>query len=151
MDYLKKLSRGDQIVGGAGVLLVIDLLFLPWHHVRVGFAQFHVTANRTALQSPNAFWGWLAFLVTVALVARVVLARFTTVQLPKLPVTWGRASLIGGVAVVALLLLKLVLKTDFLGVGAWFGIILGGAMAYGGYLHTQEEQTAVPPGVGTTT
>ena len=81
----------------------------------------------------------------------MVLARFTKVELPTLPVTWGRASLIGGVAVLALLLLKLVLKTDFLGVGAWFGIILGGAMAYGGFLHTQEEQTAVPPEVGTTT
>jgi len=152
LDYWKKLSRGDQVVGGAGVLLVINLLFLPWHHVRVGFGPFHVTANRSALESPNAFWGWLALLLAIAMVAHVVLARFTKVELPKLPVTWGRASFIGGVATLAVLLLKLVLKTDFLGVGAWFGVILGAGMAYGGFLHNaEEEQTAVPPEVGTTT
>ena len=34
---LGKLSRGERIIAIAGVLLVIDLLFLPWHSISVPY------------------------------------------------------------------------------------------------------------------
>lgn len=140
---LKKLSLGERILAGAGIALVIDLLFLPWHHIKVGVRGIAlVEANRSGIESPNAFLGVLALLVAAALVAHVILSEYTSVKLPTLPVSWGRADLIGGVAVAAILLLKLVLETDFLGFGAWLGLVLGAAMAYGGVRRYQETEAA---------
>lgn len=138
---LSKLTMGEKVVLGAGVVLLIDLLFLPWHNIDLGF----VSVSRSAIESPNAFWGILAMLVTLAMVVVVVVSRFTTAKLPDLPVPWPQAMFIAGIVVAALLLLKLVVETDFLGFGAWLGVLLGGAMAYGGFLMRQEAAGAAPP------
>ena len=138
MQLLKKLTLGDRVVGGAGVVLLVDLLFLPWHHVEVGFGTFTASADRTAIESPDAAIGWLAVLLTAAMVAHIVLVRFTDVQLPELGLPWSQISMIGGFATLAALLLKLLAETDYLGYGAWVGLALGAAMAYGGFLHEHE-------------
>ena len=136
---LSRLSQGEKIVLIAGGLLLIDLLFLPWYDFdRVGF-------SRSAVESPKAFWGVLAALVAAAMVAAVVVTRFTTAPVPALPVPLGQAMFVGGVTVAGLLLLKLLLDTDFLGVGAWLGIFLGGAVAYGGFVMRHESEGAPPP------
>ncbi len=138
---LKKLSLGERILGAAGILLLIDLLFLPWHHLSVGIQGISIiTVNRSGVSSPHAFLGLLAVLVTAALVAHVVVSEFTKLQLPTLSVSWGQVDLIGAAAVAALLLLKLVLKTDFLGFGAWLGLILAGVLLYGAILRLRETQ-----------
>jgi hypothetical protein len=136
---------GERIVAGAGVLLIIDLLFFPWHHVSVSFRGFTVaTVNRTALQSPRGYLGILAFIITIAMVAQIVLAKLTSVKLPEISMPWSQAQLIAGFTVLGLLVLKLVLKTDFLGFGAWLGIILAGAVAYGAFMVHREAQGAPP-------
>jgi hypothetical protein len=131
---LNKLTQGEKVVGAAGIALLIDLLFFPWHSIDLGI----LSVTRSAVESPNGFWGVLALLVTIAMVAAVVVTRFTTTKLPDLPVPLGQVMCIAGIAVAGLLLLKLVAETDALGFGAWFGILLGGAVAYGGYLMRQE-------------
>ncbi|MGQ0521833.1 MAG: hypothetical protein ACT4PX_11880 [Actinomycetota bacterium] len=131
---LNKLTQGEKVVGAAGVALLVDLLFLPWHSIDLGI----LSVTRSAVESPNGFWGILALLVTIAMVAAVVVTRFTTTRLPDLPVPLGQAMWIAGIAVAGLLLLKLVAETDALGFGAWFGLLLGGAVAYGGYLMRRE-------------
>ncbi len=138
---LSKLTPGEKIVLAAGAVLLIDLLFLPWHKIDLGI----FTVSRSAVESPNAFWGVLALLVTAAMVAVVVVTRFTAAKLPDVPVPWGQAMFIAGAAVAALLLLKLVLETSALGIGAWLGILLGGGMAYGGFLMRNEATGATPP------
>lgn len=142
---LSKLTMGEKVVGAAGVLLLIDLLFLPWHKLDLGI----VSVSRSGIESPNAFWGILAVLVTLAMVAVVVVTRFTTAKLPDLPIPLGQTMFFAGIAVLALLLLKLVLETDLLGFGAWLGILLAGAMAYGGFLIRQEAGPATTRGMGT--
>lgn len=154
MDWLKKLSLGDRLVAGGGVLLLVDLLFLPWHHIEVGFGAFTATANRTAVESPDALFGWLAALLALAMVVHVVIVRFTTVELPKLAVPWDQVSLYGGIATLAMLVLKLLAETSYLGFGAWLGLALGGVVAYGGFLHAREHfgtagQAGRPPILGT--
>lgn len=131
---LNKLTQGEKVVGAAGTALVVDLLFFPWHRIDLGI----LSVTRSAVESPNGFWGALALLVTIVMVAAVVVTRFTTTKLPDLPVPLGQAVFIAGVVVAGLLLLKLVAETDALGIGAWLGILLGGAVAYGGYLMRQE-------------
>ncbi len=67
-------------------------------------------------------------------------------KLPDLPVTWDKAIFYGAAATLGLLLLKLLLETDYLGFGAWLGILLAAGMTYGGYLKFQAEKA----GTGTT-
>ena len=143
MDF-KKLTTGDWIVGGGGIVLFIGLLFLPWHDIEFGpFSE-----SRSAIESPNAFWGWLALILAVALVATVVLRKLTTVDLPDLPISWGDAQFYGSIAVLALLLIKLISETDFLGWFAWVGLIISAGIVYGGFLLHQDEAKAGAAGGG---
>ena len=56
----------------ASVLLLFDLLFLPWHRISFEIAGLgSSTVSRSGIQSPNGFLGLLAALVLVAIVARI--------------------------------------------------------------------------------
>jgi hypothetical protein len=142
---LKKLSLGQRIMSVAGVLLLLDVLVLPWHRISIGAGVFGINVNRTGVQSPNGFYGLLIALVALAVVARIGLSEFTSVELPKLPVTWERADLIAGVAAAALVLIKLIAETSYLSIGAWLAVPMAGALAYGGYLRSREAPSAVEP------
>jgi hypothetical protein len=141
---LNKLSLGDKIVGATGIVLLIDLLFFPWHKVDLGFDIPGVadSVTRKAIQSPNAVWGWLALLVALAIVAAVIIRKLTTTQLPDLPVPWPRAIFFGTIAVLVLLIIKLISETDFLAFGSYLAILLGAGMVYGGFLISKEAETA---------
>lgn len=141
---LNKLSLGDRIVAAAGILLFIDLLFFPWHRVSVGIGPFRATFTSSGVEGPRAFLGWLALLLTVAVVAAVLVRRLTTAKLPDLPIPWNQATFFATIAVEALLVIKLVSKTDFLGFGAWVALVLGAAMTYGGFLVAQQPEAAPP-------
>ncbi|HEX2701692.1 MAG TPA: hypothetical protein VHM89_15935 [Acidimicrobiales bacterium] len=140
---LSKLTMGEKIIGGAGIVLILDLLLFPWHKIDLGI----VSVSRSGIESPNGFWGVLAMLVALAMVAVVVATRFTTAKVPDLPIPLGQAMFFAGIAVIALLVIKLVAETDFLGFGAYLGILLGAAMAYGGFMYRKEagEAPAAPP------
>ena len=143
---LDKLTLSDKIIAGTGIVLIIDLLFLPWHSVDIGFASF----TRSGVESPNSFWGVLALLLTIAVVAVTLLRVFKPdTKLPDLPVSWDRAIFFGAAAVLVLLLLKLFLEMDSLGFGAWLGILLAAGLTYGGYLKFQADTTAAGTGTGT--
>jgi hypothetical protein len=134
-----KLTKGDKIVLGAGLLLIIDLLFLPWHKISVAGI---IDVSRTGVQSPNAIYGVLALLLALVMVVQVAVAKLTTAKLPEIPVPWGQVHLIAGAATFLLLLLKLLVETSSLGFGAYLGIILSGALAFGGYTISQEAKHA---------
>lgn len=135
MDF-NKLTLGDKIIGGTGIVLLIDLLFLPWHSVDVGFTSF----TRTAIQSPNGFWGILAMLLTVAVVLLALLPQLTSVEIPEMPIPHADAVFYGACAVLGLLLLKLLLETDSLGFGAFLGLLLAAGLAFGGFSNWQEHK-----------
>ncbi len=142
---LDKLSLSDKIIAGTGIVLIIDLLFLPWHSIDIG----PFSTSLTAIEERNAFLGVLALLLTIAVVAVTLVRVFKPeTKLPDLPVTWDRAIFFGAAATLGLLVLKLILETDFLGIGAWLGLLLAAGMTYGGYLKFQADSTA---GAGTGT
>lgn len=143
---LDKLSLSDKIIAGTGIVLVIDLLFLPWHSVDLGPLGDY---SRSGVESPNSFWGIIALLLTIAVVAVTVVRVFKPeTKLPELPVTWDRATFFAAAATLAVLALKLVLETDFLGFGAWLGILLAAGMTYGGYLKFQADKAGTGnPGI----
>lgn len=143
---LNKLSLGDKVAAGAGILLAIGLLFLPWHKVEFDFGPLgSESETRSAVQSPNSFWGWLALLLVIAIVVTIILRKLTTTELPALGnVTWADATFYAAIAVGVLLLIKLVMETDALGWGLFVDLILAAALIYGAFLIKQEGDTARP-------
>lgn len=142
---LDKLSLSDKIIAATGIVLIIDLLFLPWHSVDAGpFGDY----TRSGVESPNSFWGVLALLLTIVVVAATLVRVLKPeTKLPDLPVTWDRAIFFGTAATLVLLFLKLVMETDALGFGAWLGILLAAGMTYGGYLKFQADKAGTGAGL----
>jgi hypothetical protein len=136
---LSKLSQGERIVLVAGVLLIIDLLFLPWHSIDLGVSIPGVDLTRSGVQSPNGGYGVLALLLTIVMVGQIIAAKIAGANLPSPPVPWSQVHAIAGAAVAILLVLKLVVETDSLGFGAYLGVLLGLAVAYGGYAIKQQD------------
>lgn len=134
---LSKLSMSDKIIGGTGLVLIIDLLFFPWHSIDIGVTTF----TRGATESPNGTWGLLSLLLTIIVVGVIAVRAFSPdTKLPDLPVSWPQAIFYGTAAVAAFLLIKLISETDALGFGAYLGILLAGGMAYGGFQKFQEDK-----------
>jgi hypothetical protein len=135
---LSKLTLSDKILGATGILLVIDLLFLPWHHISVSFGGFSVSKSYSALSGSGQFWGFLGLLFALAIVVVLALTKFSTVKLPDLPVPLNMAIFYAAIATVVVLVLKLALDTDYLGFGSYLGILLAAGMTYGGFLKSKE-------------
>jgi len=126
---LSKLTQGEKIVLGAGALLIIDLLFLAWHKV----GNFSLQA----IEDPNGFYGVMALLVTIVMVG-LLIAKVANAKLPNLPAPLSQILMIAGILVFVLLFLKLIVETTALGIGAYLGILLGAALAFGGYSISKE-------------
>jgi hypothetical protein len=135
---LSKLTLSDKILGATGILLVIDLLFLPWHHISIDLGPFSASKSYSALSGTGQFWGFLALLLALAVVVVLGLIKFSSVKLPDLPIPLNQAIFYASIATLALLLIKLVTKTDYLGFGAYLGILLAAGMVYGGFLKSKE-------------
>lgn len=136
---LSRLTSGERAVLLAGGFLILDLFFFPWHRVELGGLLLGGgTVRRTAIQSPNALQGTLALLVTVAMVAQVIMVRFTN---QKLNPALARLQPVGGLAVLGLLAWKVAVLTEALSVGCYLGMALAVALAYGGLLIGRETGT----------
>lgn len=131
---LSRLSPGEKIVVVAGGLLLVSLAFFPWHRIAL-LGYLGGDPTRTALQSPNPLQGTLAFLVTVAMVAQVILTRYSHQKVNPALVRLQPAA---GFAVLGLLGWKLAIATAALSVGAYLGIILAAVLAYGGLVMAKE-------------
>lgn len=146
---LNKLSLGDKIVAGAGIVLLLFLLILPWHSQKVEFGGFSETFTLKAYEGDGGAVAWpafLAILLLIALVAVVLIRKLTTTDLPELPIPWRQAIFYAAVAVPVLLVLKLILKTEAIAFWAYLDILVGIGIAYGGFLISQE---ADEPATGT--
>ena len=134
---LSRLSQGERAVFLAGAFLLVDLFFFPWHRLPL-VALFVLRISdptRTAIQSPHALQGTLAFLITVGMVAQVVMTRFSNQKVnPRL----ARLQPVAGMAVLALLAWKLAIEPSYLSVGCYLGMLLAAALAYGGLVMGRE-------------
>lgn len=133
-------TRGEGLVVVAGILLIADLVLLPWHHyalnVNTGDLPIELPTfalDRTGVESPDAQLGIGALVLAGVMVVQLLAAKATS-AVPK----WAFLHLIVGPAAFGLLAAKLLSDDQFLGAGAWLGQLLGAALALGGYFFSQE-------------
>jgi hypothetical protein len=142
---LNKLSLGDRIVAGAGIVEILLLFIVPWHSVEVfgeTFTLKPLEGDGTAVAWPAA----IALILLIALVAIVLVRKLAPqVNLPELPIAWNQAIFYAAVAVPVLLFLKLILETDSLSFWAYILILIGAGIAYGGFLISKETETSTAP------
>lgn len=125
----------------AGALLVLDLLVAPWHSLGLDVAdleQFGIELpefdlDRRGVQDPQGSLGIASAVIAAVMVLQVVATKLST-AMPRVE----HLHLVGGAVVLGLLVAKLISNDDFLGIGAWLGVALAAALAYGGFLLSQD-------------
>lgn len=137
-------SRGELSVLATGVLLVADLVLLPWHRYALnldvgdlGIDLPRFSVERTAIEDPNAVYGMVALVLAGLMVALVAATRLRSDFPP-----FGQLHLVAGPATAGVLVAKLFANDSFLASGAWLGILLGVGLAASGYLRSQEASSA---------
>lgn len=131
MDRLSALSRGTQLMLGAGVLLLIDT-FLHWQEVSAKLAG--VTIVSVGVSAWHGFWGVVMCLVLIVLLVWIV-AKIAGVTIP-LPVS--DTLLAAGLAAIVLLFALIKnLSDDYSTKWSYIGIVLAAVVAAGAWLEVQ--------------
>lgn len=149
---LNKLTLGDKIIAGSFLAFFI-FLFLPWFSISVSGFDFGGSGDASGWDV-DFLWSTLPFLLGLVMVAQIAIDRFTTVDLPELPVTWGQVHLgLGGLAAL-LVLLKLLIgeSNDFVDISRAYGLFLATlaaiGLAAGGFFKMQEDDGSATAGPG---
>jgi len=123
---LSKLSRDDRIFVGVGLLLVIDLLFLPWFDYSKGFGPFTASVALTATGYPDGWLGVLGLLAGLAVIGDIAFDRLGSGELPTIGGSRASTRLVLAYAVAAFLGLKFIIHAHFslFGFGFWAGAVL---------------------------
>jgi hypothetical protein len=119
------LSREDWTIGGLALLLVIDLLFLPWFSI-VGFSL-------TATDAPDGWLGVLAVLAGIILIADLAVDRFSPqTQLPALGGSRTHTRFVEASVMALFVALKFLFHIHFslFGFGFWAALVLTVALVY---------------------
>ena len=133
-ERLTRLSQAEAIVVIAGLLLIADLLFLPWHDINLGGGlDALVDTTLTGVQDPYAAYGIAAVVLVAVMIVQIVLTRLLGVRLPQPPIPWSQIHLVLGIFAAVVLVIKLVRVTDSLGYGAYSAILAAILVAYGGF------------------
>jgi hypothetical protein len=142
----ENVSRDDWIFGGIGLLLVIDLLFLPWFSISVG----PISVTSTATGSPDGWLGVLAVLATIAVIADLAIERFSPqTELPAIAGSRPQTRFVLACVAAGLVVLKFLFHIHFslFGLGFWAAVVLTAGFIY---LAMQARRSAVTttPGTG---
>lgn len=128
-------SRDDWILGGVALLLIIDLLFLPWFSVGGGSVG-NIPIPSIDLTGTDAPSGWLGLLAVLALLLVIVdlaVERFSPgTALPNVGGSRAMTRFVLGIAAVVFLVLKFVFNIHFsdFGFGFWLAVVLSIGLVY---------------------
>jgi hypothetical protein len=130
---LERFTRADWVVAALGVLLAIDLLFLPWFHISVTVGPITLAADSSATGAPDGLFGVLALLAVIALLADLAVERLVPdVEIPPIGGSRAMTRQVAAFAAAALLAVKFGLHIDFgyFGVGFYGAAVLAAALVY---------------------
>jgi hypothetical protein len=133
MERFKALSTGPKLLLVAPPLLFVSLFF-TWQKLEVDFGR---AGRAEALLDGWDFWGLLIGTLTLGLASLAVVAYLTDVELPE-GVPWDSLVLGGGIAILALTLLKNVTDADS-ALASYLGVLLAALVALGAYETWAEE------------
>jgi hypothetical protein len=127
MERIKALPTGPRLVLVAAPLLFLSLFF-TWQSLEIDFGP---AGKAEVLLDGWDFWGLLLGLLTLGLTALVVVVHATDAELPE-TVPWDRLILAGGVAILAITLVKNLTDAD----SAWVSyaaLVLAAVVALGAH------------------
>jgi hypothetical protein len=135
---LENVTRDDWIVGGLALVLVLDLLILPWFSVggsvSVGGATITIGGSLTATDAPDSLLGVLGVLAALLVVADLAVERLAPqTQIPSIGGSRTTTRLVLAGATALFLALKFLFQLSHfgnLGFGFWFGLVLTVALVY---------------------
>ena len=133
-----KLTRGVQITGVAGILLLIGLLTFPWYSV----SAFGFTVTGTAMQYNGSWAAILGLIILIALLATIAIRRFSSTVLPDLPIPWSSAELFAAIAVAVFVAIKFLSHIGNFGWGFYVDVLLTIALVYGAVQLSRETPAA---------
>lgn len=120
---LDNVKRDDWLLAGVALLLVIDLLFLPWFDINLGI----VSVTSTATGAPDGWLGLLAVLAALVVIADLAVERLSPeTQLPALSGsrTLTRLALAGATAAFVALKFLFHIHFSLFGLGFWGAVVL---------------------------
>ena len=123
------IGREEWIFGGLGLLLVIDLLALPWFSFSIG----PFSASLTATDAPDGWLAILAVLVAVAAIADLGVERLSPgTALPSIRGSRSETRLVLAGVAALLVALKFLFHIHFslFGFGFWAGIVLAAGFVF---------------------
>jgi len=127
---LDKFTREELLLALVALLLAIDLLFLPWFDISIGFGGLSLSVTSTATGSPNGWLGVLGVLAALAVVADLALERLASARLPMLGASRAYTRVALAVSAAACVAVKFLLHVHFgwYGAGFWFAAGLAAAL-----------------------
>jgi hypothetical protein len=143
---LDNVSRDDWIVGGLALLLIIDLLFLPWFTFSAGIGSFSVSVSSTATGAPDGWLGVLAVIAAIALLVDLAVERLSPqTTMPMIGGSRSSTRLVLTGITAAFVLLKFLFHIHFslFGFGFWAAVVLTVALVFAS-LRISRGQTIVP-------
>jgi hypothetical protein len=126
-------SRDDWILAGLALLLIIDLLFLPWFSASVTIGSFSASFTATATDAPDGLFGVLAVLSAVALIVDLGVERLSPgTALPSIRGSRSETRLVFAGVAALLVALKFLFHIHFslFGFGFWAGIVLAAGFVF---------------------
>jgi hypothetical protein len=130
---LQNVTRDDWILAALALLLVIDLLFLPWFSISASVGPVTLSVSVTATEAPDGWLGVLAVLAALALIADLAIERFSPqTQIPAISGSRSVTRLVLAALAAGFVALKFLLHIHFsyFGFGFYAGVILAAALVY---------------------
>jgi hypothetical protein len=125
-------KRDDWLVIGLALVLVIDLLFLPWFsYTAPGILGAHYSYSLSATSAPDSWAGLLAFLLVLVVGADLAIERLSPQT--TLPNIGGSRTLTRWwltVAAAVFVALKFVTNIHYFGFGFYLAVLLTAGLLY---------------------
>ena len=141
-----KLSPGERIIAGAGILLFVDS-FLPWFRFCIGALVFRACAHHSAWANPLSA---LAVLIAIAMVVQIAVRHYSSARMAAPgAMTWGQVHLFAGFAVLALVILQFLAGDSPMhrAFGIFVGLVCAAGLAYGGMVRSREPEPTTEEGM----